>query len=136
MDCYLTRILYIGSIKTMVKSMTNKINPYIRLLNTLRCARSARDHELSFPLEELLAYIADHENDALPLKVTDLIYIKDFGTGQTISNKVTFLVAAGYIEQIPSKNDKRIKTIRLTKKANRFFEERSKSMCKLCTVTS
>lgn len=108
-------------------------NPYVRLLNTLRCARASADNELNHVHEELLAYIADHANDASPLKITDLIYIKDFGTGQTISNKVAFLVAEGYIEQILSKNDKRIKMIRLTKKASRFFEERSKSMCKLCT---
>ncbi|MFM8797783.1 MAG: hypothetical protein ACKODT_02365 [Fluviibacter sp.] len=107
--------------------------PYVRLLNTLRSARSSTDGDLNHSHEELLAFIAEHTNNGSQLKITDLIYQKDFGTGQTISNKVAYLVSNGFLEQIPNEVDKRIKTIRLTKKANNFFDIRSKSMCKLCT---
>lgn len=107
--------------------------PYIRLLNLVRQTRTTTVKQLTHAHEELLAYIADATAQQRPLKITDLVYLKDFGTGQTISNKVTFLIEQGYLKQTPDPEDKRIKLISLTEKAYTLFESRDSYIRTLCT---
>ena len=110
-----------------------KATPYIRLINLIRETNSASPGALNYPHVELLAFVAEQCQAGYQLKITDLIYLKDFGTGQTISNKVAFLSEHGYLKQESSSTDARIKIIKTTEKTEKYFREKSKLLCELCS---
>ena len=107
--------------------------PYVRLTNLIRQMKSDSQTELSQSQVELLAFIIEECSLNRQLKITDLLYHRDFGTGQTISNKVSLLTKQGYIKQEASPNDARIKIIKPTDKADRYFQHIGKVFCKLCS---
>ena len=109
----------------------SKSTAYARWLNNLAVERKeSPDHEFE-GCEEILAYLSIKEESNQPVKVTDLVYSLQFGTGPTVHRKVSTLSERGFIKVSTSKTDGRAKNIMLTKAGEDLLKERTKLMASM-----
>lgn len=104
---------------------------YARFLNAIAVERK-ESPDLEFDgCEEILAYLSIKEESNQPVKVTDLVYSLQFGTGPTVHRKVTTLSERGLIKVLASKTDGRTKNLVLTKAGEELLKERTKLMASM-----
>lgn len=107
--------------------MTNP-SAYARWLNAMAVARKDSDDSEFEGCEEILAYISVQNEANKIIKITNLVQSLIFGTGPTVTRKVSLLAERGLIKIVACKSDGRAKNLTLTKAGENLLHERTKQM--------
>ena len=109
---------------------------YAALVNMLTTHKMNGEHVDFCGHEEVLAYIAEENASNRDVRVTDLVYLRVFGTGQTVGNKCKDLISKNLICSTTLEYDKRVRILKLTDEGRKYLTDRSKLLLKAIQDTS